>query len=774
MGIFTRKFSRILTVVFLLVICVLGLGVYQLSRAKKEVNPMNTATTFLEEQKKLGKKPNRLIQEKSPYLLQHAFNPVDWYPWGEEAFEKALKDDKPIFLSVGYSTCYWCHVMEREVFENPAIAKLMNDYFVNIKVDREERPDVDRVYMAAVQGMTGSGGWPMSLFLTPHLKPFYGATYIPPIAQYGRTGFPDLAKRIHELWQADRKKILESSEQVIEMLRRGNASDAARTVGEEVLGIGFRQVFQQHDSLYGGFSAGGGSAFGGGGPPKFPRPVVLNFLLRYYERTGETQALKMSLTTLRKMAEGGMYDHLGGGFHRYSVDARWRVPHFEKMLYDQAQLVSSYLEAYQITHDEFYGDVARDVLDYVMSKMTSGDGGFYSAEDAESAIDPAKPDEKKEGAFYLWEKSEVRTILGNEHGELFSFYYGVSQSGNTIADPHGVFGNKNVLYVAHTLEETAAKYGKSVEELREFLQEARDKLLQARENRPHPHRDDKILTSWNGLMISAFARAYQVLDDQRFLKTARKAAEFVTTRLYNSSRKELRRRYRDGDARFDADLQDYAFLIMGLLDLYEASFDVAWLEMAVALTKEQNEIFFDFKDGGFWDTSGKDRSILIRTKEEYDGAEPTGNSIAVCNILRLSQITENRQWKDMAEKTMKFFGNRLQNTPHAMPQMLVAVDFHLTKPKEIIIAGKTENADTKALLRQVHQRYLPKKILLLADGGTAQHTLASYNPFLESIVMKEGKATAYVCEDYVCRLPTTDAITLAQQLGQGKSPTSAK
>ncbi len=758
------KYSATVTVVALLIAGALFLGLYQLSRSKMEANRMNTAATLIEEQENSGKKSNRLIHEKSPYLLQHAFNPVDWYPWGEEAFEKALKEDKPIFLSVGYSTCYWCHVMEREVFENPSIAKLMNEYFVNIKVDREERPDVDRVYMAALQGLTGSGGWPMSLFLTPHLKPFYAATYIPPVAQYGRMGFPDLANRIHELWQADRKKILESSEQVFETLRRGNASDAARTVGEEVLRIGFRQLLQQHDSLYGGF----------GGAPKFPRPVVLNFLLRYYDRTGEKQALEMSLTTLRKMAEGGMYDHLGAGFHRYSVDARWRVPHFEKMLYDQAQLVNSYLEAYQISHDEFYAAVARDVLDYVMRRMTSGEGGFYSAEDAESAIDRPKSDEKEEGAFYLWKKSEIKSILGNELGEIFSFCYGVTEAGNTIADPHGVFGDRNVLYAAHTIEESAAKYDKSVGEIRELLQAARKKLFQAREARSHPHRDDKILTSWNGLMISAFARAYQVLDDPRFVKTAREAAAFVTTRLYDSSRKRLLHRFRDGDARFDADLQDYAFLIMGLLDLYEGSFEVAWLEKAVALTMEQNEIFFDRKDGGFWDTSGKEKSILVRTKEKYDGAEPAGNSIAVLNLLRLSEITNNRRWRDMAEKTLKVFGNQLQNSPLAMPQMLVAVDFHLTKPKEIIIAGKTEHADTKALLRQVHQRYLPKKVLLLADGDLGQRTLASYNAYFEGVAMRDGKATAYVCEDYVCRLPTTDAATLAQQLGEYKKGISRK
>lgn len=702
----------------------------------------------------MGRTPNRLIREKSPYLLQHAFNPVDWYPWGEEAFEEARKDNKPIFLSIGYSTCYWCHVMEREVFENPNIARMMNEFFVNIKVDREERPDVDRVYMAAVQAMTGSGGWPMSVFLTPDLKPFFAATYIPPITQNGRMGFPELANRIHDLWLTQRDNIVQSSNELTSYLQRRAETGQVSPVGKELLTIGYVQFLQQYDTINGGF----------GGAPKFPRPVVFNFLLRYYARTGERSALEMTLTTLRMMAGGGMYDHLGGGFHRYSVDAVWRVPHFEKMLYDQAQLVNAYLEAYQITHDGFFAQVVREVLEYVLREMTEQEGGFYSAEDAESTVNPDRSQEKAEGAFYLWRKAEIEEILGKERGMIVNFYFGVEESGNTLYDPHGVFGDKNVLYIAHSLEETAEKFGKSIDEVRTIIDECKQRLFEVRETRPKPHLDDKIITSWNGLMISAFARAYQVLGDSRYLDAAEHAARFVTSTLYDESSRQLFRRFRDGEVRFDAHLEDYAFLVAGLLDLYEANFDVHWLQRAITLTEEQINRFYDGKDGGFWDTSGKDVSILIRTKEDYDGAEPTGNSIAVLNVLRIAHITENREWKKMAEKTLAFFSGRLKQIPHALPQMLVAVDFHLTKPKQIIIAGKKKSEDTVTLLHEVHGRYLPNRILLLADGAEGQGVLSSYNGFFESIVMRDGKATAYVCEDYVCALPVAEAGALSEQL----------
>ncbi|MBI4546912.1 MAG: thioredoxin domain-containing protein [Ignavibacteriae bacterium] len=702
-----------------------------------------------------GKKPNRLIHEKSPYLLQHAFNPVDWYPWGPEAFQKARMEDKPIFLSVGYSTCYWCHVMEREVFEDPEIAKLMNEKLVSIKVDREERPDVDRVYMTAVQAMTGSGGWPMSVFLTPDLKPFYGATYIPPRAQYGRPGFVDVVNRISEIWKTDRSKVFESSQQITEYLKQAGGTGASATVTDSVLHLAYNRYAQGYDAVHGGF----------GGAPKFPRPVSLNFLLRYYSRTGREQALQMSLHTLREMANGGMYDHIGGGFHRYSVDGEWRVPHFEKMLYDQAQLVTSYLEAYQITKDERFAEIARDVLAYVLRNLTDKQGGFYSAEDAESALDPSKPEEKEEGTFYIWSKSEIDHLLGKD-AELFNYYYGVQDAGNALNDPMNVFSGKNILYVAHPIEDVAVKFLKTPAEIKNLLKQSTQKLFFEREKRPRPHLDDKIITAWNGLMISAFAKAYQVLDDPAYLQAAQRANTFIISKLYDTKSKKLLRRYRDGEARFDGNLQDYTFLVMGLLDLYEASFEIQWLEHAIALTKKQIEIFWDPIDGGFFDTPGNDPSILVRMKEDYDGAEPTGNSIAAVNLLRLSQMTDNNDWRRMAEKTITAFGSRLKQIPDALSQMLVAVDWHLSTPKEIIVAGKKDSPDTKALLREVHSRFIPNKVLLLADGGDAQKKLTSYLSFIEGMIMLDEKATAYICENYACQLPTSDRSVVAKLLSK--------
>jgi hypothetical protein len=724
----------------------------------------NTARALIARKLAEGAKPNRLIKEKSPYLLQHAFNPVDWYPWGEEAFAKARKEDKPIFLSVGYSTCYWCHVMEREVFENESIAALMNQYVVSIKVDREERPDVDRVYMTALQAMTGGGGWPMSMFLTPDLKPFYGATYIPPAAKYGRPGFPDILARIHEVWTTDRQAILNNSQKVAEYLEQVSTPHVEATqAGKLALERGFDSFSRSYDENNAGF----------GGAPKFPRPVSFNFLLRYYSRTGEKKALDMSLETLKQMARSGMYDHVGGGFHRYATDAQWHVPHFEKMLYDQAQLVISYLEAYQITREEFYAGVARDVLAYVLRNMThlpvrrtqtGPSGGFYSAEDAESAVDPTKPEEKEEGAFYTWIKNEIDGVLAPEQAKVFNYHYGVKQSGNVTADPHQEFVMENILFAAHTPEETAKQFGHSVEEVKSILSASREKLFRAREKRPKPHLDDKILVSWNGLMISTFARAYQVLGDEKYLQAAERAGQFILDNLYDVKGKKLLRRYREGEPRYEAHLEDYAFFTQGLLDLYEAGLDIRRLQTAIALTEQQNKLFYDQDQGGFYDISGADKSILIRTKESYDGAEPTGNAIAILNLLRLSQMTDNKNWRAMADRALAYFGGFMLNTPQGLAQFLVALDFSLSKPKQIIIAGKANDPNTKTLLEEVHSHFIPNKIILLVDNGKAQETLASYIPFIESVQMLDGKATAYICENYACQLPTSDRKVVAKLL----------
>jgi hypothetical protein len=731
---------------------VVAVSTFATSNPPQDAKPQaNTAAAFIAEELAKGKKPNRLIHQKSPYLLQHAFNPVDWYPWGEEAFEQARKQGKPIFVSIGYSTCHWCHVMERESFDNPAIAAIMNQYFVSIKVDREERPDVDRVYMSATQALTGGGGWPMSVFLTHDLKPFYAGTYFPPDSRYGRPGFRDLLEAIHKAWLTNRQKILQSADQITAHLQQRTAPQATdANLTEALLAKAYNQIAASFDSHYGGF----------GNAPKFPRPVTFNFLLRYYHRSGEKKALEMTLRTLRKMAEGGMHDHIGGGFHRYSVDDQWRVPHFEKMLYDQAQLAVSYLEAYQITKEPFYAEVAQDILDYVLRDMTGPHGAFYSAEDADSPL-PENPEEKGEGAFYVWTKKELGEILGAETGKIFNYYYGIEENGNALSDPHGEFTGKNILYVAHSLDETAKQLGKSPAEINKLLQKSRQKLFQVRATRPRPHLDDKVITSWNGLMIGAFARGYQALDEPRYLKAAERAASFIVAKLYDPDQKILLRRYRDGAAGLEAHLDDYAFLVYGLLDLYEAALDVKWLAHAIDLTEKQIALFWDKANGGFYDTSGKDETVLLRMKEDYDGAEPTGNSIAALNLLRLAQMTDNDDWKQKGAQTIATFADRLQQYPSIMPQMLAALEFQLDKPKQIIIAGVPEAADTQKMLREIHSRYLPNKIILLADGDEGQKHLSKYLPFIASVSILNGKATAYVCENYVCKLPTTDVAVMA-------------
>ncbi|MGZ5005572.1 MAG: thioredoxin domain-containing protein, partial [Chthoniobacterales bacterium] len=604
---------------------------------------------------------NRLAQEKSPYLLQHADNPVDWMPWSEEAFAKARAENKPIFLSVGYSTCHWCHVMAHESFENEAIAEIMNREFVNVKVDREERPDVDRVYMTFVQATSGHGGWPMSVWLTPDLKPFVGGTYFPPEDRRGQPGFKSVLARVASAWRQNGEKISEQGTRIIEALREAAAASASGSdsVDAKVIDEAYRQIARSYDAHEGGF----------GGPPKFPRPVTLNFLFRVYARDRESamgkHALEMNLFTLRKMAAGGMHDHLGGGFSRYSVDAFWHVPHFEKMLYDQAQLACSYLDAFQITREPLFESVARDVLDYVRRDMTAPEGGFYSAEDADSIIEHGKP-EHAEGAFYVWTKSEIDRVLGAS-AEIFNFHYGVAAKGNAPegADPLGEFVGKNILIEKHSLGETAAHFGRTEDEVRETLASARQQLFEIRAQRPRPHLDDKIITAWNGLMISAFARAAQILDDAKYLSAAESAARCVQTHLYDSANKTLVRNYRQGRSAVEGFADDYAFVIQGLLDLYEASFDVEWLKFALDLQETQDRLFCDEKNGGYFSGTGNDPTILLRMKEDNDGAEPSASSIAALNLLRLAQIRADDSLGNRALKTIAAFGTTLARIPSA-------------------------------------------------------------------------------------------------------------
>ncbi len=692
---------------------------------------------------------NRLINEKSPYLLQHAHNPVGWFPWGEEAFLRAREEDKPLFLSIGYSTCHWCHVMAHESFENEKVAKIINDHFVPVKVDREERPDLDRVYMTFVQATTGSGGWPMTVWLTPELKPFAGGTYYPPEDRWGRPGLSSVLLKITEVWEQNRKDIVASADEIVRQLQQSvlYRSDTGGTVDTTMLETCYEQIKSSYDPQYGGF----------GGAPKFPRPVTLNFLLRHYARTGVEDALTMSLFTLRKMADGGMHDHLGGGFHRYSVDASWHVPHFEKMLYDQAQLACSYLDARQITRDRFFADVARDILDYVLRDMTGEEGQFHAAEDADSPLPGDSGGGHAEGAFYVWEHREIVDALGKSAAEVFNYYYGVEPGGNVQNDPQGEFQNKNILIVRHTIEETAAKFGMATDAIDGLLAKARSGLHALRKKRPRPHLDDKAIAAWNGLMISAFARAFQVLDDPRYLAAARKAASFIENRMVHKETGRLLRRYRAGEAAIGAFADDYASLVQGLLDLYEASFETRWLTRAVALQKLQDELFRDRTHGGYFNSDTGDRSVLLRMKEDYDGAEPSANSVSALNLLRLSEITGDDNYRTGADELFASMSTRLQSVPSAVPQMLVAVNFLLGPPRQIIIAGTPGNADTCALLKEVHSHFLPNAILLLADDGSGQETLASYNDFLKTIHPIDGKATAYVCRDCRCDLPTGTA-----------------
>ncbi|PYK89859.1 MAG: thioredoxin domain-containing protein [Verrucomicrobia bacterium] len=718
---------------------------------------------------------NRLAREKSPYLLQHAHNPVDWYPWGEEAFAKARRENKPIFLSIGYSTCHWCHVMAHESFEDEATAAIMNREFVSIKVDREERPDVDRVYMIFVQATTGGGGWPMSVWLTPDLKPFVGGTYFPPVDRYGQPGFKKVLERIAAAWKQDHAKIADQGSKLLEALRESQNAQAETTakIDNQFFQTAYEQLSRSFDDKEGGF----------GTAPKFPRPVSLNFLTRFYARDpkGESgkHALEMDLVTLRKMAAGGMHDHLGGGFHRYSVDRYWHVSHFEKMLYDQAQLASAYLDAIQILRDphlnplpgqgeevakrqvrvEFEG-VARDILDYVARDLTSKDGGFFSAEDADSLFEHGMP-EHGEGAFYVWTEKQIDDALGAD-AAVCKFHFGVQPHGNAPegSDPQDEFRGKNILIQRHTLAETAKHFKKSDDEIRQSLMRSREKLLTIRNKRPRPHLDDKIIAAWNGLMISAYARGAQVLDEPRYLENATRAAKFLRANLYDDKSKLLFRNYRESRSDVEGFADDYAFVLQGLLDLYEASFDVEWVKFAIELQGMQDDLFYDEKNGGYFSTSGKDKSVVLRMKDDNDSAEPAASSIAALNLLRLAQFRDDKKLDERARKTIGAFAPTLSHFASAMPQMLVALEYSLAK------LAVAKNDATKALLKEVHRHFLPNKILILADGGEGQKFFSERNEAIGAMSPIDGKPAAYVCENFACKAPVTDPRELEKVLAK--------
>jgi len=701
-------------------------------------------------------KSNKLLNEKSPYLLQHAYNPVDWHPWSEDTFEISRKEDKPIFLSIGYSTCYWCHVMEREVFENEEIAKLINEFFINIKVDREERPDVDRVYMTALQALTGSGGWPMSMFLTPELKPFYGATYIPPKAKYGRAGFEDVITQINDAWENKRSDVMNSGDNIVlklqELINTRLSSDGDKTLSKEILENAFKNTMSIYDEIEGGFGSGN----------KFPRPVVYNFLLDHYYHNKDFLALDAVTFSLKKMYEGGMYDHLEGGFHRYSVDNFWRVPHFEKMLYDQAQLISAYTDTYLVTKNKFYLYVAEDTAEYVLNILSDENGGFYSAEDAESAPDKNKPDVKEEGAFNLWEKEEIEKILGKDNAEIFNYYYGILTNGNTVNDPHEVFGKKNVMYIANDIYETGKNFDKMPEEIARIIDDCRTELLAERSERSRPYLDDKILTSWNGLTISAFAKLYQATGKEKYYDRALAAVDFILKNLYKPEDKVLLHRYRDGESRFNGTLEDYAFFISGLINMYEAGYEIKHLTLAIELNKLVIEKFYDNSSAGFFDVERNEKDILLKTKDTYDGAEPSGNSIQVGNLLKLGYMTDDQDLSDKADRCLNIFSEDLRRLPFSSPQMLCDLSFLLNTPKEIIISGNKDTDEFKKLNEVICKEYIPNSVKL-----HAAEELGKISPFIENITGKKNesnKAEVFVCENYKCELPVNDPEVLKEKL----------
>jgi uncharacterized protein len=704
-----------------------------------------------------GGRSNRLIHEKSPYLLQHAHNPVDWYPWGEEAFDRAKAENKPIFLSIGYSTCHWCHVMERESFENHRVAGILNKHYVSIKVDREERPDVDRVYMTFVQSSTGSGGWPMSVFLTPDREPFLGGTYFPPDDRHGRPGFGSLLMHLAEIWDSSPEKILDQgarfTQALDEHLRKAQTAESG-PLTHSWLEHGYRQFVSGFDSEEGGFTSA----------PKFPRPSVFNFLLRFGRRSGNRDAFTMALFTLLKMARGGMYDHLGGGFHRYSVDDRWRVPHFEKMLYDQAQLAVVYAELFQVAAEREVEQTLRETLDYVLRDLSSPEGGYYSAEDADS-LPSTNATEKKEGAFYVWSEEEIDRELTPDESSVFRRMYGVEPAGNVDSanDPQGELTGQNVLYIQYDTETIARVTGHSEAEVLQLIGAAREKLKAARDRRARPHLDDKIVTAWNGLMISGFAKAYQILGEMRYLAAAQRAAAFLLDKLHNKEKGRLLRSHRGTAGAVHGFAEDYAFLIQGLLDLYESDFDIRWLQSAEELQLEMN-LSFEDPTGGYFSTEADATDILFRMKDDHDGAEPSANSVAAMNLARLSWIFDQKDFHYAAARVIGAFHAALERIPAALPQMLCALDAALTEPAQIVVAGPKDRPETAALLRVVRRFYLPNKTVLLADGGPDQTWLAERVPGVRLMAPVQGRPAAYVCQNFTCELPVTDPEALMHVL----------
>lgn len=752
--------------------------------ATKSLN-INNIRNMAEASSATHQKLNRLADEKSPYLLQHATNPVDWYPWGEEAFDKAKAENKPIFLSVGYSTCHWCHVMEKESFENNSVAEIMNEHFVNIKVDREERPDVDKLYMSFIQATVGGGGWPMSVFLTPDLEPIVGGTYFPPEdTKYGRPGFKTVLLTMSNQWKTNRNTLMKSGKHCLDVLQKATKSSDKASTSSEPVDVPHEdcwkkcalQLSRAYEADFGGFSVA----------PKFPQPSNFNFLFHIYasEKDSERgfQCLEMCLHTLKKMAYGGIHDHVNTGFARYSVDDRWHVPHFEKMLYDQAQLAVSYCDAYVVTKDQFYADVANDILTYVSRDLSHPLGGFYGAQDADSYPHEGAA-HKQEGAFCVWEYDDIVNLLDQEtngvkHSDVIIHHYSVKPEGNVKSsqDPHGELTKKNVLSCFGSYESTAQKFNITVEVLKDILAKSHKILYEERQKRPKPDTDTKIVTSWNGLMISGFAKAGFVLKNEAYINRAIQAANFIKKFLYDHDNKILLRCCYKGENEdvvqtaipVQGFLDDYAFLIRGLLDLYEASLDADWLQWAETLQEQQDALFWDEKNFGYFNSPAGDGSILIRGKEDQDGAEPCGNSMAVHNLIRLANYLKREDLRDKAGKTLTCFSERLKSIPVALPEMCSALMLYQNYPTQVFIAGPTEDNDTQALLDVVRSRFMPGRILAVADGpGGRAGLLYQRIETFQRLRPVHGKAAAYVCRNFACNLPVTDPNELASTLDDG-------
>ena len=681
---------------------------------------------------------NRLINESSPYLLQHATNPIDWYPWGPEAFDKAQKENKPIFLSIGYSTCHWCHVMEHESFSDAEVAALLNQYFVSIKVDREERPDIDQVYMTVTQTMTGRGGWPNTVFLTPDRKPFFAGTYFPKETRWGTTGLMELLPKVAEIWQNDRQNVLKSADQITSLItKRRNLSPGA-ALDKSILDKTSSMLAEAYDADYGGF----------GPAPKFPTPHVFAFLLRHFYHTQDSQALAMVEKTLIRMRLGGIYDHIGFGFHRYSTDRQWLVPHFEKMLYDQALLAIAYTEAYQATGKAFYAQTVNEILTYILRDLTSTKGGFYSAEDADS--------EGVEGKFYLWTLPQIQKSLGNDETETFKKIYNLEPNGNFTAPEAVPAAGSNILHLKEALPDLAGGLGVPEKQLRQRMEKNRAQLFEVREKRVRPFKDDKILTDWNGLMIAALAKAGPVLGEPRYTAAAVRAADFILREL-KAENGRLMKRYRKGNAGLPAHLDDYAFTVWGLLELYEATLEATYLQEALRINDQMIAHFWDDTDGGFYMTADDGEKLLLRSKDIYDGAIPSGNSVATLNLLRLGHMTGRQDYLKKAEGVTRAFSGSVNRYPAGHTHLMVALQYALNPNYEVVIVGRPGTEDTRAMLAALRKPFLPGKVVLLrpADKKTSA-AIIRLAPYTEFMIAKNGRATAYVCTNFVCKLPTTD------------------